>query len=81
MSETPKSKYVIECQNCKGSLSIVYSVEDEKVETEDKVKKHLAALMKYHSDNHPGTHHPAPPGTPKDPYDWVALVRPVTEKA
>ncbi len=68
----PNPKYVIECQKCPNSLTILYAVDNPAKETEEIVKKQLASLMRQHYNTHPGE-----PPSPTEMEGWVKKIRPV----
>ena len=74
MPEPLKPKFVIECQRCSGSLTIIYGIhEDEKAKD---VEKHLVSLMQFHLKS-PLHKHPSPPPPLPPVQNWVRKVRPV----
>ncbi len=72
MPEETIPKYVVECQICQESLSIIYS--DSKKDDE-KSRTHLARMMKYHLklEGHDDVDFP----TIKE--KWVQRIRPVKQ--
>ncbi len=75
MSTNPK--YVIECQQCRGSLTIILSAHGAEWEKPGAIEEHLATLMATHVSMIPGPQHEKPPGTPDKKKEYVTKVRPL----
>lgn len=63
-----RSKWIMECQRCGDSLTIIYHPEKNHSQV-GAVKAHLALLMKTHLDAH---NEPFPP----DLKEWIRKVKP-----
>ncbi len=76
MPDESKPKYVMECQLCEGSLTIIYDA-DIPVDEKD-IKEHLKNLMQTHLDSEPSLHrNPKKPPPRRASKRWAKKVRPV----
>jgi hypothetical protein len=72
----PLPKFIIECQKCGESVTILYSGKETEEETQDRMKDHLALLMLTHEKNPPETQ--LPPDVARDKLKQsVRKVRPI----
>lgn len=81
----PTTKYVIECQQCKGSLTIALTVEEGDEPQRMEYEKHLVDLIETHrkwSEKMGHSHKLPDDGSVSDiVQDWITVVRPKPKPA
>ncbi len=73
-------KYVIECQTCKGSVTMLYSTHNDNPNLQEKIKQHLVTLMDKHLKNSP-EETPNPMPDPTEIYSWIVAFSPPPKPA